>query len=155
MNCPECSALASDEDLFCGACGAILADPQAKDPADVSPADTSPAPVAYSPPPSTSAIPDSRARVAVILGLVSIGSVLITCLPLFGLLGCFSPVVGISAIVLGSIAKQDVRAHGGHEADWKRAQQGVILGIVGVALYVVVMAVWVVLGLGRGVLGEW
>lgn len=150
MNCPECGALASDEDLFCGTCGAILADPQAEAPADVSPAA-----VDYPPGASAAATPDSRAKMAFVLGILSIGSVLITCLPLFGLLGCFSPVVGISAIVLGSIAKRDVRARGGREADWRRAHQGVILGIVGVALYVVVMAVWVVLGMGMDLLGEW
>jgi hypothetical protein len=84
--------------------------------------------------------------VAFVLGIVSVGSVLITCLPLFGLLGCFGPVVGMSAVVLGSIAKRDLRARGGRDADWKRAHQGVILGIAGVVLYVVVMVLVVVLG---------
>jgi len=149
VNCPECGTLASDEDLFCGQCGAILSVPGPEAPIGVSPVS-----VVYPPAPSAPVVPDSRARVAFILGIISVGSVLITCLPFFGLLGCLSPLVGLLAIVLGSVAKRDLRARGGPEADCRRAHQGVMLGIAGVGLYVVVMAVVVVLGLGMNWLGE-
>jgi hypothetical protein len=93
--------------------------------------------------------------VAFLLGIVSIGSALLNCLPFFGLVACLGPGVGLIAIGLGTIAKRDIRSHGGREADWKRAHQGVMMGIVGLVLTFVALAFGVVLGLGMSWLGEW
>jgi hypothetical protein len=168
MECTECGAPASEQHLFCGECGAILA-PAAGSPAvaDELAAANSPAdaaalePPLESPPPATPpepvyrdpaweapAVRDSRARVAFILGIVSIGMVVLTCLPVFGLIGCIGPVVGIAASVLGFIVKRDVRARGGLEQDWKRANLGMLLGIASLALYFVLLALTIVLGIG-------
>jgi uncharacterized membrane protein HdeD (DUF308 family) len=111
-----------------------------------------PEPAVYEPAYDAPAAPDTRARVALVLGIVSIGSVVLTCMPLFGLLGCIGPVVGIVAIVLGFIVKRDIRARGGLEEDWRRANLGMVLGVAGLVLYVLSLAFTIVFGLGMGFL---
>jgi len=163
MRCPECGTQASDEDLFCGECGAILAPALPDEPVDVptfdwpdeaaarTPLDLLPEP---SPPPSTAAIRDSRANVAFILGVVSVGSIVVSCIPFLGsLIGCFGPVAGIVAIILGALVKRDVRAQGGPQEDWKRAHLGMILGIAGIAIYGVLLVIGILFGVGAGLLG--
>ena len=151
MKCTECGAPAAEQDLFCGECGAILA-PAGGGPVmtdDLAVPDSPSGPVYYEPAYDASAAPDSRARVALILGIVSIGSVVLTCVPIFSLvISCVGPVVGIAAIILGVIVKRDVRARGGLEQDWKRANLGMLLGVVGLALYFVFLAFTIVFGLG-------
>lgn len=158
MDCPECGAPASDKDLFCGECGAILAtavpDATPDAPAVELPQDPLPPAQPSYPALSAPATRDSRANIAFILGIVSIGSLVITCLPFFGMIGCIGPVIGIAAIVLGAVVKRDVEARGGLEEDRKRAQQGMILGIIGTALYFVLLAIGVVLGIGAGLLNS-
>lgn len=164
MKCPECGTPASEEDLFCGECGAILAPALPDEPVD-DPAfdwlDEPAAPLPFdlplepSPPPSTPAVRDSRANVAFILGVVSVGSIVASCIPFLGsLVGCFGPVAGIVAIILGAVVKRDIRARGGLQEDWKRAHQGMILGIAGIAIYGVLLVIGVLLGVGAGLLGE-
>jgi hypothetical protein len=164
MRCPECGTLASDEDLFCGECGAILAPSLPDEPVDVPAFDaldetaTPPSlelPLETSPLPSTPAVRDSRANVAFILGVVSIGSIVVSCIPVLGsLIGCFGPVAGIVAIILGTVVKRDIKARGGLQEDWKRAHQGMILGIAGIAIYGVLLVIGVLFGVGAGLLGE-
>lgn len=158
MNCPECGALASTEDLFCAECGAILASSPPESAADPPALDL---PLEPLPPPPRSSRPayapagrDSRANIAFILGILSMGSLLLSCLPFFGLVGCIGPVIGIAAIVLGAVVKRDIEARGGLEADRKRANQGMILGIVGTALYFVFLVFGLVLGIGAGFLNS-
>lgn len=165
MRCPECGTTASDEDLFCGECGAILAPALPDEPVDVPKVDwpVEPAappplddlPLEPSPPSSTPAVRDSRANVAFVLGVVSVGAIVASCIPFFGsLIGCFGPVAGIVAIILGAVAKRDIRARGGPQEDWKRAHQGLILGIAGIAIYVGLLVIGVLFGVGAGLLGE-
>jgi hypothetical protein len=156
MECPECGATASAEDLFCGECGAILPASLPEAPADPPPLDL---PLEPLPPPLPSGSPvyapasrDSRANIAFILGIVSIGSLVVSCLPFFGLIGCIGPVIGIAAIVLGAVVKRDIEARGGLEADRKRAHQGMILGIVGTAFYFAFLVLGILLSIGIGVL---
>lgn len=152
MRCPECGALASDEDLFCGGCGAILApslpvEPEAPLPLDL-PSETSF-------PPSAQAVRDSRANIAFILGVVSVAWIVASCIPIFGrLIGCLGPVAGILAIILSAVVKRDIRARGGLQEDWKRAHQGMILGIAGIAIQVGLLVLSLLLGVGAGLLGE-
>lgn len=183
MKCNECGSEASEQDLFCGECGAILApatgepavaeepavvgDLAAADaptagaldlplapipPAESVPLTASPEAAYYEPAYDVPAAPDTRARVALVLGIVSIGSVTLTCVPVFGLIGCIGPVVGIAAIILGFIVKRDVRARGGLEQDWKRANLGMILGVAGLVLYVVLLAFTIMFGIGMEIL---
>jgi hypothetical protein len=63
-------------------------------------------------------------------------------------------VLGVFAIALGALVRRDVSARGGLEADRRRAQQGMILGIVGAALSVALTTLSVVLGIGLSLLGE-
>ena len=158
MQCPECGARASIEDLFCGECGAILISSQPDSAADPSAPDL---PLEPLPPPPRSSGPayapasrDSRANIAFLLGILSIGSLLLSCLPFFGLVGCVGPIIGIAAIVLGAVVKRDIEVRGGLEADRKRAHQGMILGIVGTALYFVFLVFGLVLGIGAGFLNR-
>lgn len=152
MKCHECGGPVSEQDLFCGQCGAILADPVPEEPADALGYDQAPMGTAPTAPPEpvydARAVPDTRARIALILGIVSIGSVVLTCLPFFGLIGCIGPVVGIAAIILGSIVKRDIRARAGLEQDWKRANLGMWLGIASLAVCFVFLAFTIVLGIG-------
>jgi hypothetical protein len=171
MKCPECGSLASDEDLFCGECGAILAPSLPDEPVDVPAFDWPDEPAAPPPldlplelvppvpPPSTPASSpaarDSRANIAFILGVVSVGSIVASCIPLLGsLIGCLGPVAGIVAIVLGAVVKRDIKARGGLQEDWKRAHQGMILGIAGIVIYGVLLVIGVLFGVGAGLLGE-
>lgn len=157
MECPECGAVASAEDLFCGECGTVLADPLSGGAAGGGAVDLPPPPVLPSPPPPPArARPaqDTRANVAFILGIVSIGAVVLSCMPFFGITGCVSPVTGIIAIILGAVVKRDIEARGGLEGDRQKAHRGMVLGIVGVALYCVFLAIGIVFGIGLSILSE-
>jgi predicted nucleic acid-binding Zn ribbon protein len=143
MECPECGRPASEDDLFCGECGAVLDDPV---PATV------PAPPVVRPP--VPAARDSRASVAQALGMASVAGGVVSFLPLYSVLGFWGLVLGVFAIALGALVKRDVSARGGLEADQRRAQQGMILGIVGIALSVALTVLSVVLRIGLSLLGE-
>jgi hypothetical protein len=148
----------SEQDLFCGECGAILSAAVLEDPV------AAPAPKSFveqATPPShggrrdrAPAVRDSRANAAFILGIVSIALAVVSCVPFVGFFSCMVPVVGIIAIVLGAISKRDIEARGGLEEDQKKARQGMIMGIVGTILYVVLLVGGLVLGIGFGVLNE-
>ena len=157
MKCQECGAPATGEDLFCGECGAILAGPHPEEQAsspipdwiDEEPASPTPPPrSSFDVPPAR----DPRANAAFILGIVSLVGVAAACLPLSGILTCMAPLPGIIAIILGAIAQRDIRARGGAQADWKRARQGMILGIVGTALYLALLVIVILFSFGIGVL---
>jgi hypothetical protein len=156
MKCQECGTLASGEDLFCGECGAILASPPPEEQAAAPISDAMPEPASTAPPARSSfdAPParDSRANAAFVLGIISLGAVVVACLPLSSLFACIAPIPGIIAIILGAIAKRDIEARGGAQEDWKRARQGMILGIVGTAIYFVVLAFGILLSIGIGLL---
>ena len=154
MQCPECGAFASKKDLFCGECGAVLATTRAELETQVAPAPPPP----FAPPEATSAAPpagvqrDQRATVAFILGVVSLGSAVLSCLPFLSIVACGAPLVAIAAIVLGAIARRDIDARGGLAEDRKRAQQGLVLGIAGLVLYVGLIVVGLVLGVSMSLL---
>jgi hypothetical protein len=158
MECPECGTPASAEDLFCAECGAVLAsslpDPTAAPPTLDLPLEPLPPPPPSSRPAYALASRDSRANIAFILGIVSIGSLLVSCLPFFGLVGCVGPIIGIAAVVLGAVVKRDIEVRGGLEADRKRAHQGMILGIAGTVFYFVFVVLGLVLGIGASFLNS-
>ena len=146
MKCHECGTQASDQDLFCGECGAILAGPLPEEQAgaptpewEKEPVSPAPAPhAALNAPPAR----DSRANAAFVLGIVSIVlAAASVCLPISGIFACAAPIPGIIAILVGAIAMRDIKARGGAHDDWKRARLGMILGIVGTALYLVLMVI--------------
>jgi len=135
-----------------------LTDPVPVEPADAPAYDQAPIGSTPAAPPDPvydvlRAVPDTRARIALILGIVSIGSVVLTCLPIFGLIGCIGPVVGVAASILGFIVKRDVRARGGLEQDWKRANLGMLLGIASLALSIAFLVFAIVLNIGQEMLG--
>jgi hypothetical protein len=97
---------------------------------------------------------DSRAIVAFVLGIVSLGLLAISWVPCVNVIGCFQPIVAIAAIVLGAVVRRDIDAKGGLQEDRRKAHQGMVMGIVAIAIYVVLGIVSAVLGLGLGILGE-
>jgi hypothetical protein len=156
MKCQECGTLASGEDLFCGECGAILANTPPEEQASAPIPDRVAESVSPAPRPRTSfdapRARDGRANAAFVLGIVSIVAVVAACLPLSGLFTCIAPVPGIIAIILGAIAQRDIKARGGAQEDWKRARLGMILGIVGTAIYLVMLAIVILFSLGISML---
>ena len=99
MKCDECGTIVTEDDLFCGECGAVL-------PMSV-PDEIGAVPEAVAPPqPDTSSAPahqDTRANVAFISGIVSIAMAAIACVPIPFVFSCLGPIVGITAIVLGAL----------------------------------------------------
>lgn len=89
-----------------------------------------------------------RARASFILGITSVVLALLSCIPFATLFSCGTPIVGILAIILGSMAKRDIEAKGGLEQDRKKAHQGMIMGIVGTVLFFLFLVVIVMLGIG-------
>jgi hypothetical protein len=157
MICQECGTPASGEDLFCGECGAILDSPMPEEQAGAPISDKMPEPASPAPPPRSSfdAPParDARANAAFVLGIFSIVmAVVAACLPMSGLFACIGPIPGIIAIVLGAIAQRDIKARGGAQEDWKRARLGMILGIVGTAIFFLMLAIIILFSLGISML---
>ena len=156
MKCQECGAPATGEDLFCGECGAILASSPPEEQAHAPIPDWIEESASPTPPPRPSfdapSARDPRANAAFILGIVSIVGVAAACLPLSGILTCMAPLPSMIAIILGAIAQRDIKARGGAQADWKRARQGMILGIVGTTLYLSLLVVIILFSFGIGVM---
>jgi len=165
MQCPDCGAAISENDLFCGECGATLIDPAlaetAAEPEAAPPVEPEIEPVPASPSVQPQMERDQRATAAYVLGIVSLVLVATSCLPLFtfaacfgGLLGCLGPIAGLVAAVLGAIVQRDIDAHGGLEENRKKARQGMIMGIVSIVIYVLLIVVGIVVGFGAGILSE-
>ena len=87
---------------------------------------------------------DSRSRIDENIGL--------SCVPFLSIVACGGPLVAIVAIVLGAVVRRDIDARGGLTEDRTRAQTGMYLGIAGLVLYVVLVIVGLVLGLGVSLL---
>lgn len=104
--------------------------------------------------PDAQARRDPRANTAFVLGIVSVAMAVVSCVRILGFVTCIGPLAGIAAIVLGAIVKRDIDARGGLEQDRAKAQQGLVLGIVGTILYFVLIGMSMVLGIGLGILGE-
>jgi hypothetical protein len=112
-------------------------------------------PAVQSVPSDAGAVPDPRANWAFILGIASLALSFASCLPIFSLVSCLGPVAAIAAIILGAMVKRDVEARGGLEQDRKRAHQGLVMGIVGLALYLVLIVGGILFSFVVSLLGEW
>jgi hypothetical protein len=145
VQCPECGATASEDDLFCGECATILiAGPAAERP--VAPGQRERAE-------ATQAMLTRRANAAFILGVIAVALVAVYCVPVVNMITCVQPLVGIAGIVLGALTLRDIPSQGGPARDQKRARQGLILSIVGITLYLAVIVLSILLGAGLDTLG--
>jgi hypothetical protein len=154
MKCSECGTRASEDDLFCGECGAVLPtfDPDAVVSAGAAPDRGVPADTA---PDSAAKGRDPRAQASFVLGIVALGlSSISWCLPVVSIFGCLSPVAALVAIILGAVAKRDIARQGGLETDRRKAQQGLILGVVSLVVLVIVGVLILVLGVRASILNE-
>ena len=147
MQCPECGAITSEADLFCGECGTVLATPSSELEGQVAPPPEAP------PPPAGAAAGgvaqrDQRATIALVLGILSLASIVLSCLPFLSIIACGTPLVAIAAVVLGAIVRRDIEARGGLAEDRQRAQLGMFLGIGCLVLYGILVVVGLVLGVG-------
>lgn len=147
VKCNECGSTVSEDDLFCGVCGAVV-DVPARDPAPGVPVQP------HTFPARAPAAHDSRANTAFVLGIISIVLAAVSCVPIISFVSCLGPIVGIVAIVLGAVAKRDIDSQGGLEDDRKKAQQGMIMGIAGFVLYWIMIVFALIMGVGFGILGE-
>jgi hypothetical protein len=149
MFCSNCGANVPDTAAFCPQCGksaASQSSPQTSEqaPGQIQtqappPAATAPGAVVYAAPPPAqvyAAQPqtDSNALVSLILGVLSI----------FGL----SILTGIPAIILGNIARKNIRASGGRLTGDGLAVAGIIMGWVSVGFAVVGILLVIIFVLG-------
>lgn len=149
MFCPECGASNEDDSIFCGNCGAVLdadqapaeaIEEQASDPVTVegeledsaessqpedAPAKPAPPapPPAYPPHPSPSVPTSGMAIASLVLGIGGL-----TVLPLLG---------SIAAIILGYMARRDIRQRPDQLTGDGLALAGIVLGWISVALALV------------------
>jgi hypothetical protein len=112
------------------------------------------APTPPDPTPFPSTRRDSRANTAYVLGIASLALAALSCVPFVSVFACVEPIVGVIAIILGSMVKRDIDTRGGSAQDRRRAHQGMVMGIVGTAIFFVLMLVTVIMGVGLGFLGE-
>jgi len=87
--------------------------------------------------------------VSLVLGIISIVIGLTTCL--CGWCSCPSPIAGIAAIILGLLARGSVDLD---DSARQQAQWGLILGIIGTAIFVVVVILLLVFGVSMSILPE-
>jgi len=83
----------------------------------------------------------------IVLGVISIVIGLATCL--CGWCACPSPIAGIAAIILGLIARGSIDVD---DSARQQAQWGLILGIIGTAIFVVVVILLLVFGVTSAIL---
>lgn len=147
--CPKCGAENPEESEFCSNCGSSFAQaappPAGPPPAGPPPAGVQPpaAPYAqqpYAPPPGggygpQTAYPatNSKATASLVLGII-------------GLFVC--PIVcSVIAIILGYSAKNEIAASGGRETGESNANAGIILGWVGIVLYVIGIIIAIIIAI--------
>jgi hypothetical protein len=65
-----------------------------------------------------------------------------------------SPVAALVAIILGAVVSRDIGLKGGLDADRKRAQQAIVLGVVSLVVFVVVGVLAAVFGVGLSILND-
>jgi hypothetical protein len=131
MFCPNCGEDAPPTAVFCAKCGTSIAPQQTAAPPAVGnqPAGYAAPVVPY--PQAVVAHPqdDAKAIVSMILGILSLAGL--------GILA------GIPAIILGSIARKNIRASGGRISGKGMATAGVVLGWISCGLMVVVVVIMV------------
>jgi hypothetical protein len=144
--------VAKEGEAFCGECGASIG-------SEIPISSPTPPPSSepsFGPGPSFTPIagPNQKAQIAFWLGIVSVVLDVLSCRSPISFIGCIGPVVGIIAIVLGYLAKQEIETQGGTEGDRNKANQGMIVGIVGTVLPIVLFILTVVFLLGMSFLAE-
>lgn len=149
MNCPHCGAVVGEGETFCEECGTSISSEAPIPPPPSSEPSFGPGP-SFTP----MAGPNQKAQFAFWLGIASVVLAVLTCVPCISVISCVEPIVGIIAVVLGYLAKQEVETQGGTEDDRNKANQGMIMGIVGTVLFVGLFIVSLALGIGMGFLSE-
>lgn len=137
MFCPQCGAPNEDDAIFCGNCGAVLnVDESAAPSADLPPLPEGAQPVELvgpdqpppPPPPRPAAAPAAPPTSGMAIASLLLGIGGLTVVPVIG---------SVLALILGYMARKDIRERLAEISGEGLATAGIILGWIGVGLIVV------------------
>ena len=144
MFCPQCGAPNEDDAIFCGNCGAVLNVDDASEPPDELPPlpegaqpvgvavpDRPPAP----PPPRPAAAPATPPTSGLAIASLLLGIGGLTVIPLIG---------SVLALILGYMARNDIRERLEEISGEGLATAGIVMGWIGVGL----MVLGILIGVG-------
>ena len=139
MFCPQCGAPNEDDAIFCGNCGAVLNIDEASEPPGELPplpegaqpvgetAVSDPPPLPPTPPPRPAAAPAAPPTSGMAIASLLLGIGGLTVIPIIG---------SVLALILGYMARNDIRERSHEVSGEGLATAGIVLGWIGIGLMV-------------------